>query len=171
MDTDEITAILKRDRFTRQVFRGVFARDRLPMRRLPHPSAIVVNTDPSTKPGQHWVAIYFTRDGVGEYFDSYGQPPSLSPIKTFLQKNTRQTVRNRTSLQGPLSAVCGQYSLFYLLHRCRDIDMSTITGFFSTNKRENDIIVNEFIKRHFPGINTKVYDFSFANRQISKSLL
>ncbi len=171
MDTEEITSILMRDRFTRQVFRGVFASDRLPRHHLQHPSAIVINTDPSTEPGQHWVAIYITRDGVGEYFDSYGQPPSLSSIITFLKRNTLQTVHNRISLQGPLSAVCGQYSLFFLLHRCRDIDMNTIVRFFSTNKRENDIAVNEFIRKHFPGVNTKVYDLSFVVRQISHSLL
>ena len=114
---------------------------------LPHPSASVINTDPSTKPGQHWVAVYITRDGVGEYFDSYRQPPSLSSITTFLKQNTRQTVHNRTNLQGPLSAVCGQYSMFFLLHRCRNIHMDTIVGFFSTDKGGNDVAVNDFFRK------------------------
>ena len=113
MDTHQIESILKKDRFTKHDFR-VFACDQLPTRYVPRPSALVVNTDPSTLPDEHWVAIYITRDGKGEYFDSYGQPAKLPQIKTFLKKNTRQIYHNRRPrqiyhnrrpLQGPWSAV------------------------------------------------------------------
>jgi hypothetical protein len=33
----------------------------------------VCNTDPSTKPGRHWIAIYVDEDGGREYFDSFGR--------------------------------------------------------------------------------------------------
>ncbi len=49
--------------------------------------------------------------------------------------------------------------------------MSTIVGFFTTNTLENDIAVNEFIRKHFPRVKTKVYDLSFVTGQISKPLL
>ena len=42
----------------KQQFRGVFAANRLPKRVSRYPSAYIVNTDPASKPGTHWVAFY-----------------------------------------------------------------------------------------------------------------
>ena len=39
------------------------------------PHLLVCNTDPSDKPGQHWVCIH-VEDGHGEYFDSFGRRPT-----------------------------------------------------------------------------------------------
>ena len=161
MDSLEIARILKQDRFTKHYFRGVFACDKLPRRHVPRPSAFVVNTDPSDKPGQHWVAIYISQNGEGEYFDSYGQKPSLPQVKSFLKKNASSTDYSHRSLQGPLSAVCGQYTIFFLLHRCRGLSMTKITRLFSSDKFDNDIAVNDFIREHFPRVKTLVYDESF----------
>ena len=38
------------------------------------PLAVVINTDPIYKPGQHWVCMYFTRE-KGYFFDSFGRHP------------------------------------------------------------------------------------------------
>ena len=40
-----------------------------------YPSSDVINLDPSYKPGSHWVAVYFDRNGEGEYFNSLGRYP------------------------------------------------------------------------------------------------
>ena len=170
MDTHQIDSILKKDRFTKHDFRGVYACDQLPKRYVPRPSAFVVNTDPSTLPGEHWVAIYITRDGEGEYFDSYGQPVKLPEIKTFLKKNARRTYHNRRPLQGPWTAVCGQYCIFFLLQRCRGLTMTKIVNLFSLDKRDNDVLVNDFIRRHFPQLETSVFDKQFLVGQIARAL-
>jgi hypothetical protein len=57
MNTLEIDTILKKHPHSRPVFKGVYARNRLP-RLLKVPSAHVANTDPDHRMGQHWVAIY-----------------------------------------------------------------------------------------------------------------
>jgi hypothetical protein len=45
--------------------------------RLPTtPRMLVCSSDPSTKPGQHWIAIYVDENGHGEYFDTYGRQPN-----------------------------------------------------------------------------------------------
>lgn len=49
--------------------------------------------------------------------------------------------------------------------------MNTIVGFFSSDKQESDVGVDQFIRKHFPSVNTKVYDLSFITQQISKSML
>ena len=169
MDTREISEILKRDRFTKHYFRGVFACDQLPKQCIPRPSALIINTDPADKPGQHWVAIYITRDGVGEYFDSYGQLPTLPQIQHFLRKNTKYSIFNRRHLQGAFSTVCGQYVIFFLLHRCRGLSMDKIIKLFSSDSMDNDLNVNDFVKKHFPSIKSRVYDEHFILNQLSRS--
>ena len=52
----------------------VFVKDLLPEKKQLDMKAYIVNTDISTDPGEHWVAIYFRRDQV-IYFHSYGRPP------------------------------------------------------------------------------------------------
>ena len=171
MDSREIALVLSRDRFTRHHFRGVFASDELPRQTLPRPSALVVNTDPSTKPGRHWLAVYITRDGTAEYFDSYGRTPWLPSVQSFLAKNGKGAVYNHRRLQGIFSTVCGQYCTFFLMHRCRGWNMATILNLFSNDLSENDRAVNEFIRTRFPSIDTEVYDGPFLRQQISKSLV
>ena len=54
-------------------FIGVYPRDQLPVIKT-LPCALVANTDDSKNPGEHWVAMYFSRTKT-EYFDSFGLPP------------------------------------------------------------------------------------------------
>jgi hypothetical protein len=54
MNTREIERFINRDRVCRTSFQGVFSRDTLPSK----PRLLICNTDPSDKPGQHWIAIY-----------------------------------------------------------------------------------------------------------------
>jgi len=69
VNSDEIERFLRarvRD------FDGVFSIDNLP----DDPHLLVCNTDPSYKPGRHWIAIYI-EDGRGEFFDSFGHRPNI----------------------------------------------------------------------------------------------
>jgi len=69
MNSDEI------DRFLRarvRDFDGVFSVDSLPNDQ----HLLVFNTDPSDKPGRHWIAIYI-EDGCGEFFHSFGHQPNI----------------------------------------------------------------------------------------------
>lgn len=102
------------------LFTGVYASDRLPTHVVPS-SAIVVNTDPHTERGEHWVAIY--RDGdsnVIEYFDSFGRPPFQAEYQQLLRRNAGcHYVYNKYCLQGHDTSVCGHYCLTYLYCRAR----------------------------------------------------
>ena len=66
---------------------GVFARDELPdVSREIRPWCLILNTDPKDKPGTHWLALFASRNGPLEVFDSFGLPPntynldSLEPL-------------------------------------------------------------------------------------------
>ena len=84
MDTIQILKILKKAMGPN--FVGVFPSDQLPEPTKQKPFGMVVNLDPSTKPGSHWVAIYVSEFNVSEYFDSYGFPPQIPSIKKFLSR-------------------------------------------------------------------------------------
>ena len=62
---------------TSKKFCGVFPSDKLPQTIDRYPCGLVVNIDPSTKPGTHWIGIFLTSPQNGEWFDSYGKPPEF----------------------------------------------------------------------------------------------
>ena len=100
---------------------GVFARDRLdtPQKRK---CAFVWNTDPHTKSGQHWVALYISKEGVGYYFDSYGKPPQHREFVTFLKKYCKRWMYNSRRVQDEGSRACGHFCVYFLIHmayRCK----------------------------------------------------
>jgi hypothetical protein len=84
MDTKTIDKRLSNEKY----YFGTFARDRIPKAKLKSHGALIVNTDPSIKEGEHWVAMMINEDGTGEYFDSYGLPPLQQDFITFMNKNS-----------------------------------------------------------------------------------
>ena len=117
MDTLQIEQIFSSDSQTRSIVRGVVSRDGLPPVIETYPAAFVCNTHASDKPGQHWVAIYASTKKTGEYFDSIRLPPLHAAFRRFLQDNCEEWTYNDKTLQNPLSTVCGQYCIAYLLLR------------------------------------------------------
>ena len=88
----------------------VFSRDELPHSFTRYPSAYVANTDPSSLPGQHWVAFFHLSPTHLEFFDSYGCPPDdyhfpIPPTITQIDINSHQ-------IQSDNSSDCGQYCIF-----------------------------------------------------------
>ena len=157
MDTLQILKMLQSDSFTKSVFTSVLPSDRLPDIVLERPKGYIVNVDGSDKPGSHWVAMFFPTtpdgegDGAAEFMDPLREKPNYysEHFKTFLQNNSSSYIYNKHVLQSPWSSVCGQYCLFYALHRCRNIPMSTITNMFTNDKEWNDMLVRDFIRKWF----------------------
>jgi hypothetical protein len=142
--------ILKNDPFTKTVFTDILPSDRLPREIRKGPRGYILNTDASDMPGSHWVAIYITEDGKGEFWDSYGQAPGFyNQNFTFLDKHCGTFTWNKIILQVPSSDVCGQYTFFFALHRCRRIPMSTIANMFTDSKEWNNELVRDFIDKWY----------------------
>ena len=171
MNTKQIYSVLSQHPITSGVFCGVYASNKLPHTKLErYPAAFVANVDPDTKPGSHWVAFYIQDKWHGEYFDSYGRPPLQKAFIRFLQRNCTTWVQNRHHLQGAFSSVCGQYVLYYLLHRSQGQSMDHIVNNFVEDKDMNDFYVNDFIEKNM-GLITPIYDVDFLTSQISKSFI
>ena len=100
------------------MFTDVLLSDRLTGRIQTRPRGFIVNTDPADKPGTHWLVIFITTDGKGEFWDTFAQRPGFysSNFTQFLNKHCSAFTWNRRVLQAPLSDVCGQYALFFALH-------------------------------------------------------
>jgi len=107
-------------------FDGVFSIDTLPT----SPRLLVCNTDPASKPGRHWVAIY-VRDGRGEFFDSFGRAPNAAAVFEHYMNSYRSSwIFNNKQLQSVISRFCGHYCIYYCLLRERGVDMRKIVRSF-----------------------------------------
>ena len=75
--------ILKIDKDTKKIFLGVFARDELP-KRVKYPSCFILNTQPRSQEGEHWLAIYFDHKRNCYFFDSYGNSPKYFGLDKYI---------------------------------------------------------------------------------------
>ena len=98
MNTLEIDTLLKKHPHSRPVFKEVYARNRLP-RLLNVPSALVGNTDPNHRMGQHWVAIYIDANSRGEYYDPTGTSPFLRAYVNSMNKQCTSWTNNTVRVQ------------------------------------------------------------------------
>jgi len=99
---------------------------------------------PSTKPGRHWISIFVSEDGRGEYFDSFERPPTKHFVD-YLNEHCRNWIYNKKQLQGIISTFCGYYCCMYCIYRRRGFDLLKIINLFSTDTAFYDSIVHGFI--------------------------
>lgn len=164
MNTLQIESILSHDPFTASIFAGVYARDTLP---FIDSGCCIFNTAPSHEKHGHWIALFITKNSV-EYFDSYGGKPSILIKKIMRKKNWKH---NPFTLQSPLSAVCGQYCVYYLYHRARGQSMRKILSVFDpSDVDENDETVHKFVENMF-GVDIKLLDTYAVVNQLAKSMV
>ena len=69
-------------------------------------------------------------------------------------------------LQSPLTSVCGQYCLYYLLHRARGISLQVILNEFSSDVDWNDQFVYDFIRNRYDFINVNIIDTEAVIQQL-----
>jgi hypothetical protein len=173
MYSSQIRRVLTLDPETNKNFVGVYALDQLPKRHLvsSKPLAFVVNTDPASKPGEHWVAVYYggNETKTVEYFDSYGMPPQQMPLFEFVVNNGQNYVLNNRQLQGYDSTVCGHYCIAYLYKRCRGQSMESICNEFGANSKnqpgEYDDLVAEAVTNKFNVLALTDDNDSFVNSE------
>lgn len=98
--------------------------------------ALIINTAPITKPGEHWVSGFITFDNFQshiDYFDSYGNEP-LGDIRDLLYHLAQSPCTlnwNRIRLQQNNYA-CGWYCIWYTMRRIEkcshETAINTIVG-------------------------------------------
>ncbi len=124
-------------------FVGVFPRDMEPIDFTRYPSCYVLNTDPSSEPGQHWVAIFITSPNNFEFFDSFAMHPSVYHLS---YPNVHCVMDFQA--QSFASSVCGHYCVYYLVLRSLAHPPHLISRSFSKfDYNWNDLQVSRFIKK------------------------
>ncbi len=157
MNSLEISNLMKRNKHTKNKFKGVFASDNLPKQNIQKPACFIINTDPSSLPGTHWVAIYFPKIGKTYYFDSFGVRPSVKSIISFISRNSTHYEYNKKQLQNVFSVVCGNYCCEYLFHRCQGkSNISFFKRYNSNSTVKNDDSTMKHFKTHFKNQRTNI---------------
>lgn len=149
MNTSQLTCVIQSDPRLSASVRGVYSADQIPkyIRR----GGFIVNTDASSKPGKHWCAFYFDGFGRSEFFDSYGNPPQYYSYDflSCLRRNSKVWIHNTRKLQSHYSNVCGQYCLYFLIHRVRGQPLGSILKTLE-DANYTDQYVYDYISKTFP---------------------
>ena len=126
MNSRQLRLILSGDKFTKLSFKGVYAIDEMKLiKTVSYPSSFVINLDLSYKPSSHWVAVYFDRNGVGEYFDSFARHP-LYEVDHFLCSYAKGWQYNRMQVQELYTTTCGQFVVFYIYRKSQGLTLEVI---------------------------------------------
>ena len=142
MYENTIEEILERDSFTKKIFVGCLSRDELPPV-LKKPSCFVINTEPRSSKGEHWLAFYFEKDTC-YFFDSYGLSPKYYGFEKYIKQNSKKLVFNKQRLQG-LSNYCGLYCILFLIFRARN-DLKIFYNNFFKDFYLNDKLILKYLK-------------------------
>lgn len=96
----------------------------------------------------HWFVVHRNLLNEIEVFDSLGKNSSASgKVKNHFNSGF---ATNSTQLQSDNSTLCGQFSIFYIVHRYFNHDVSFndfLNQFFSSNKKRNEERVKKCISR------------------------
>ncbi|GFT59535.1 uncharacterized protein TNCV_3406341 [Trichonephila clavipes] len=76
----QMYTVLSQEKTTSPYFQGVYSRDTLPP--LQENMCAIVNSDDSSQPGTHWLALFVNDKRELEFYDSFGQPPVFYNIST-----------------------------------------------------------------------------------------
>ena len=148
---DDITInnlLTKREKLNH--FHGVFGRDEIKNIKIHSlPCSFIFNEDNFTGRGTHWVAVYIDEDNQLDFYDSFGQKPTLKEFKNFTRPFKLNY--NKIQVQSFESDTCGQHCIFFLFNRTKNVTMnSLISKYFNVHQLLlNDIYVYNFVKRRY----------------------
>ena len=118
-----------------------------------HEFAFVANSQDSDQPGMHWIAMFKQRGKKEvEFFDSCAMPIEFysSSFESFLTSKANVIRMNRVRIQPGTSNACGQFCIYYLVHRVQGASFERILQTFDEFDLEsNDRTVREFITDNF----------------------
>ena len=136
LNSIQLLNILKTEKCTKNIFLGIFPRNKLPDK-IKYPSCFILNTDPSSERGKHWLAFYFNENKICYFFDSFGNSPKIFGLEKYILKNSKKFTFNKIRYQELFSQSCGYFCLLFLILKCNNISFKKI---FSITPFKNEII-------------------------------
>lgn len=127
MNSKQLYFALSKNKITKGKFDGIYSKDTL-QDIVTKPELIICNTDPSYKPGKHWVLFFFDKEGNAEFFDSLGKSPNHygKEFVLFAKMFSKKIKSTGIRVQPGNTALCGMYCLFYAYFRCKGYKMNYI---------------------------------------------
>ena len=141
METRTIDQVLRKHC---NIYRGTYSSDTLPnILDSWRPLVIVVNTDPSTQPGKHWIGMFFDECGNGEFFDSFGQY-SARVFERYMNKYCSVWSYNNKQLQSLISRFCGHCVIWFCVFNARKYSLTKLLRNVSSDTGLNDYLAHKF---------------------------
>jgi len=147
MRENKIELKIKQDLIISQHFLGAFAFDELPIN-LSYPSSFIINTKPRINEGEHWLALFYDKNKVCYFFDSYGFSPNYHRLTNYIRTTSAKFNYNKNVLQEMGSTVCGEYCIMFLYYISRN-DLYSFYKKFSNKVKNNDLNVKLLFNKHF----------------------
>jgi len=154
LTTTQLDRAFRHNIWTRRMYSGTFPVDLLPrFRPTKTPCFIIVNLDPSNKPGSHWVLIFFpiktsVSRGCTFLFDSLGASAETQDVLAPFFKSSYRF--NRLKLQDNQSKSCGYFVLAAGLLLSRGVAPDRLTSYFSrADTGLNDEILRQLVGKEF----------------------
>lgn len=133
------TEILEKMRDVKS-FLGVFPIDKIPKVNNSRWS-MIVNLEPSTMGGSHWVALYNKPSNKYlYYFDSFSMPPPTAIMKL---KSLKPIVYNSSMIQAMASTSCGYFCMAFIRWLEADRDYLDFVQYFDDGYSESSGAKNE----------------------------
>lgn len=150
LTTFQLDFLLRSHPVTKTSFIGTFACDQRVEIPSWRPFSLIFNTDDSSCPGSHWIAIFsdkLNRDRP-EYFDSTGMLPATM-TKKWLNQFKFPFISSKRRVQPFKSDMCGYYCLYFIHQRCRGRTLNSIFSSFSADLDSNDRMIGEWFQREW----------------------
>jgi hypothetical protein len=111
-------------------------------------SVYIINIDPSTMSGSHWIAA-FIRKNRFEIFDPLGGRIATYSAEYFKQISQHVGWENTKQIQSSYSISCGIFCLYYIYLRLKGTSSIAIVNKFCSNYYYNEMFVNCWFKKYF----------------------
>ena len=132
-------------------FLGAFPYDEIPQNPESDEFSLVINTESSKEPGDHWLVLLYKKPYF-YFLDSYGR--SLHD-ETFSSQFTR-TIKNyignahykfnRKWLQQLTSNACGDYCIYFIMEMSKK-SFEKVFSVFGQDLSKNDMFVENYVKK------------------------
>ena len=135
-----------------ETFRGVWSADNFPPMDGQEASFQIVNTEPSTERGKHWILLCCQNRGSKDkivFWDSLGEgPKTYKKLYTRLIDLYEQILVFNHPLQSHSSNCCGLYCLLMAHHLPNCMDFKTVAEMLP-KKMVDELALERFMNYHY----------------------
>lgn len=121
------------------------------------PSLYILNTAPSSSPGEHWCVVCFFRGRIAYFFDSYGKPPGHYDLTEILAPYADHVYHNSKCVQGETAKTCGHHCIYFsVLLSYGNTPDEIMATYDNSSMRKNDNMVYKFVADRFGELLAKI---------------